>query len=241
MCFCDPQSSCQFSDGGVPLHQGKEWTEREREGEGKKHPWLFTKHSLFYLREAVRGLPSPLHLSLISDKALFKCLLSWPIHDWRWHLRNTSEECRGISGVGGSGRVCAWSFLFLSEEEPLIRFSTEEAVSTATAPFSDSSVSRWREFTPGWWAQWVITFSNENHCEIARRAKQRQRERGESPVQRDKRRDEKRLNERCDEEYWWWVFCPQKQAGRGIGEEDEKKRGVKIRSLLPQMMCWQPL
>lgn len=107
MCFCDPQSSCQFSDGDVSFHRGKERTERERDRDREEHPWLFTKHSLFYLHEAVRGLPSPQHLSLISDKALFKCLLFWPIHDWRWHLRNTSKERRGIGRVdveGGSAR-----------------------------------------------------------------------------------------------------------------------------------------
>lgn len=46
----------------------------------------------------------------------------------------------------------------------------------ATAPFSDSSVCGCGEFTPGWWAQWVITFCNANDWEIARRAKQRHRD-----------------------------------------------------------------
>lgn len=103
MCFCDPQSGCQWCFS-PPVKEKNRGGEREREGkEREKHPWLFTKHSLFYLREAVRGLPSPLHLSLISDKALFKCLLSWPIHDWRWHLRNNSKEHHGIGRVGGTG------------------------------------------------------------------------------------------------------------------------------------------
>lgn len=77
--------------------------EMEREKEREKHPWLFTNHSLFYLHKAVRGLCSPLHLSLISDKALFKCLLSWPIHDWCWHLRNNSKERCTIWREGGLG------------------------------------------------------------------------------------------------------------------------------------------
>lgn len=106
MCFSDPQSSCQFSDGNVfsPLGEGKnrERGRTETETERSTRGYL-QKNSLFYLHEAVRGLSSPLHLSLISDKALFKYLLSWPIHDWRWHLRNTSEERHGIGRVGGTG------------------------------------------------------------------------------------------------------------------------------------------
>jgi len=120
MCSCDPQSgfSFFFFYGGISLHR-VEGQSRERgcvgdgarDGDVEKHPWLFTKHSLFYLRRAVRGLPSPLYLSLIIDKSLFKCLLSCPIHDWRWHLRNTSEERRAIGGVGGGGGGSAHSIL----------------------------------------------------------------------------------------------------------------------------------
>lgn len=99
MCFCDTQSGCRwcFSPLVKEKNRGREGGERE------KHPRLFTKHSLFYLCEAVKGLPSPFHLSLISDKALFKCLFSWPIHDWRWHLRNNSKERHVISKAGGTG------------------------------------------------------------------------------------------------------------------------------------------
>lgn len=63
--------------GGVVV-EDVEQVEGEEEvvcREKEQHPWLFTKHSLFYLRVAVRGLLSPTHLSLISDKALFKRLL----------------------------------------------------------------------------------------------------------------------------------------------------------------------
>lgn len=195
MCFCDPQSSCHFSDGNVSLHQGKKKQrerERDRQRRREKHPWLFAKHSLFYLCEAVRDLPSLSHLSLISDKALFKCLLSWPIHDWHWHLRNTSGERRDICGLGGTaGSAHFFSFLFLSE--PLICCSSEGAVSMATAPSSHSSVSRWGEFTPGWWAQWVITFCNENDWEIAKRSEAATERKGESPVRKDKRTNRQAL------------------------------------------------
>lgn len=37
-----------------------------------------------------------------------------------------------------------------------------------TPPASDSSVSRQRDRSAGWWAQWVITFCNENDWEAAR-------------------------------------------------------------------------
>lgn len=82
-------------------------------------------------------------------------------------------------------------FFFLSE--PLICCSSEEAVSMATAPSSHSSVNRWGEFTPGWWAQWVITFCNENDWEIAKRSKAETERKGESPVRRDKRTNRQAL------------------------------------------------
>lgn len=102
MCFCDPQSSCQFSDGDVSFHRGKERTERERQRQ-REAPVAIYKTFIVLSARGSQRLPSPQHLSLISDKALFKCLLFWPIHDWRWHLRNTSKERRGIGRVDGEG------------------------------------------------------------------------------------------------------------------------------------------
>lgn len=108
MCFCDPP----------------EWS-----SETEDHPWLFTKHSLFYLHRAVTDLCSLPHLSLISDKALFKCLLSWPIHDWRWHLRNNSSVPWYQWGWWvGYGPCPAF------KSESLIYLQWEKAVSTATSP-----------------------------------------------------------------------------------------------------------
>lgn len=139
------------SAGGSKEQRGREKRER--------HPWLFTKHSLFYLHQAVGGLPSPLHLSLISDKALFKCLLSWPIHDWRWHLRNTSKM---RSSIGRAGEWVGSVHSILVWSRTINTFPFRRSCQCATAPCSHSSVSGWRKFSLGWWAQWVITFCNES-------------------------------------------------------------------------------
>lgn len=166
----------------------KEQRERERE----KHPWLFTKHSLFYLCEAVRGLHSPLHLSLISDKALFKCLLSWPIHDWRWHLRNTSEERHGIGRVGGTSRstrsILVWSrainmFLLRRSchfgDSPLLRLISQQVKGVHSRLMSSMGdhLFEW---------EWL---KDSKKCKAAT---ERQ---GESPVQRDKRKNRKALED----------------------------------------------
>lgn len=99
-----------------------------------------------------------------------------------WYLR-----------TGWDASVCALLFLFFFLSEPLICCFSEEAVSMATAPSSHSSVSRWGEFTLGWWAQWVITFCNENDWEIAKRSEAETERKGESPVRRDKRTNRRAL------------------------------------------------
>lgn len=61
-----PRAAVSFPDGGgVPPHWGREGTEKDG-GDGERHPWLFTKHSLLYLREAVRG-PFPSSPPLINQ------------------------------------------------------------------------------------------------------------------------------------------------------------------------------
>ena len=179
-----PRAAVSFLTAMCSLHRGKERTERKRgrertggDRDGEKHPWLFTKHLLFYLRKAVRGLPSPPHLSLISDKALFKVLVVLTYSRLTLAFKKYQRRAARYQRGGRDGRGALYS-----EAEPLIYFSSEEAVSVATAPFSVSSVGGWREFTPGWWAQWVITFCNENDWEVARRAEQRRARSGESPV-----------------------------------------------------------
>lgn len=110
MCFCDPQSSCQFPDGAVPLHWGGK-EQRETETEKGTRGYLQNSHCYICARQS--GGPSrPHHLSLISDKALFKCLLSWPILDWRWHLRNTSKEGLEACQEGGVA-VGSWDVQML--------------------------------------------------------------------------------------------------------------------------------
>lgn len=136
MCFCDPP----------------EWS-----SETEDHPWLFTKHSLFYLHRAVTDLCSLPHLSLISDKALFKCLLSWPIHDWRWHLRNNSSVPWHQWGWWvGYGPCPAF------KSESLIYLQWGKSCQHSDIPPPQTHQSERRDGSRGWWAQWVITFCNEN-------------------------------------------------------------------------------
>lgn len=130
-------------------------------------------------------------------------------------FKKYQQRARQYLQGGWRGRVCA---------EPLICFYSEEVVSVATAPFSDSSVSRWKEFTVGWWAQWVITFCNENDWEIARSAKQRQKDRvnhlfGE--IKEGIQQFKKRLNERCGEENESSVHKSMQGRGSAIKKKGE--------------------